>query len=75
MMTQHANVTIQPVLGGFVVHYPKIADNGDVKIQIEVATSVGKAMRIAKAAVEEFSLVAKATEEYQVVAKKSDGTD
>lgn len=63
MMTQHAEITIEPVLGGFVVTYPKADANGIVVIQVEVATTVGKAMRIAKAAVEEFSLVKKSADD------------
>ena len=56
-------VTVQPVLGGFIVHYPVIDDKGDVILVQEVATSLGKAMRIAKTAVEEFSLVKKSADD------------
>jgi hypothetical protein len=58
-------ITITPVLGGFIVSYPKMnvvhADDsyGHEYVQ-EVATTVGRAMRIAKLAVDEFSLVTKA---------------
>jgi len=56
-------VTIQPVLGGFVVHYPVHDDKGGVQHVQEVATSLGKAMRIAKTAVEAFSLVKKSADD------------
>lgn len=54
-----ANISISPVLGGFIVSYPEYgADPDDYPIQVqEVATTLGKAMRIAKKAVEQFSLV------------------
>lgn len=56
------SISIQPVLGGFIVEYPTQTDNG-VVVATEVATSVGKAMRLAKDAVQEFSLVKKAAED------------
>jgi hypothetical protein len=62
IQTYHT-VSIQPVLGGFVVHYPVVDDKGDVDHVQEVATSLGKAMRIAKAAVEKFSLVKKTADD------------
>jgi hypothetical protein len=55
-------ITISPVVGGFVVEYPKHTDNGVVHVT-EVATSVGKAMRIAKDAVQAFSLVKKSADD------------
>jgi hypothetical protein len=59
--TQHV-ISIQPVLGGFVVQYPLHTDGGVVHT-VEVATSLGKAMRIAKTAVEAFSLVKKSADD------------
>ena len=56
-------ITISPVIGGFVVTYPQLTENGAVGFMKEVATTSGKAMRIAKAAVEAFSLVTKAKDE------------
>lgn len=60
--TSH-NISINPVKGGFIIHYPVKGSANVTEYHSEVATSVGKAMRIAKAAVEEFSLVAKAADE------------
>lgn len=55
------SIGIQPVIGGFIVTYPAEAadDNGVAYIAhtTEIATTVGKAMRIAKKAVEAFSKV------------------
>lgn len=51
-------ITIAPVRGGFLVSYPVQAEAGVVLVQ-EVATTSGKAMRIARTAVEAFSLVKK----------------
>lgn len=55
------SISIEPVIGGFIVTYPVYAGNGsdDVVVVQEVATTMGKAMRIAKAAVADFSLVGK----------------
>jgi hypothetical protein len=59
-------VKIAPVIGGFVITYPRLADNGGVEfvefVQ-EVATTSGKAMRVAKAAVDAFSLVTKSKDD------------
>lgn len=62
-MNYDAVITIRPVKGGFIVDYP-IMPNDEGKNPMptyvtEVAASLGKAMRVAKTAVEEFSLVAK----------------
>jgi len=63
-MKYQVSVTIQPVIGGFVVHYPVLKDGEEYPLMVqEVATTSGKAMRIAKAAVESFSLVTKAKDE------------
>jgi hypothetical protein len=61
----HAEVTIAPVIGGFVVTYPRLVPGVENAIEFveEVATTSGKAMRIAKAAVEAFSLVAKSKDD------------
>lgn len=56
-------ITIAPVIGGFVVTYPRMQDDGDHVLVQEVATTSGKAMRIAKAAVEAFSLVTKSKDD------------
>lgn len=56
-------ITIAPVIGGFVVTYPRADADGDVEFVQEVATSPGKAIRIAKAAVEAFSLVSKSKDD------------
>lgn len=61
-VTYHS-VSIQPVVGGFVVQYPVIGDDGMATYVQEVATSIGKAMRIAKTKVEEFSLVKKTADD------------
>jgi hypothetical protein len=58
-----AHITISPVIGGFVVSYPKHTDDGDAIMVQEVTTSVGRAMRIAKDAVNAFSLVKKTTDD------------
>jgi hypothetical protein len=52
-------ITIAPVIGGFVVTYPRTGEDGTLEFVQEVATTSGKAVRIAKAAVEAFSLVTK----------------
>jgi hypothetical protein len=52
-------ITIAPVIGGFVVTYPRADANGELEFVQEVATTSGKAVRIAKAAVEAYSLVTK----------------
>ncbi len=62
-MYQDVHVTISPVIGGFVVTYPKHDADGDAVLVQEVATSVGKAMRIAKDAVNAFSLVKKSADD------------
>lgn len=59
----HHVVGIQPVLGGFVIQYPVMDEKGVVTHVTEVATSLGKAMRIAKTAVEAFSLVKKSADD------------
>lgn len=59
----HHSVSIQPVIGGFVVQYPVIGDDGVAQYVQEAVTTVGKAMRVAKAKVEEFSLVKKAADD------------
>jgi len=57
------SIVIRPVIGGFVVDYPVHNDKGNVEQRTEVATSLGKAMRVAKTAVEEFSLVKKTADD------------
>lgn len=52
-------ISIRPVVGGFIVSYPKFGASGQLTHVTEVATSVGRTMRIAKDAVQEFSLVKK----------------
>jgi hypothetical protein len=56
-------ISIAPVIGGFVVTYPRQDDNGETVVVQEVATTVGKAMRVAKAAVEAYSLVTKSKDD------------
>lgn len=56
-------ITIAPVIGGFVVTYPRADENGDLEFVQEVATTSGKAVRIAKAAVEAYSLVTKSKDD------------
>lgn len=63
-MNIEANITISCLRGGFVVTYPDyVTDEATGLEQVqevqEVATSIGKAVRIAKGAVERFSLVKK----------------
>lgn len=58
-----AEITIAPVIGGFVVTYPRLDAKGEAEFVQEVATTSGKAMRIAKAAVEAFSLVTKSKDD------------
>lgn len=59
-----AKITISPVIGGFVVTYPKYMEGVEYPVEVtEVTTNVGKAMRVAKAAVTEFSLVAKSKDD------------
>jgi len=60
---EHVIITIEPVIGGFVVKYPVHGKKDEVTFHTEVATSLGKAMRVAKTAVEEFSLVKKTAED------------
>jgi hypothetical protein len=63
-MNYHVTVSITPVKGGFIVSYPEYRDGSDEPVFVqEVATTSGKAMRIAKAAVEVFSLVTKSKDE------------
>jgi hypothetical protein len=64
-MDHHTNITIQPVIGGFIVQYPVRDGLAGFKYVTEVVTTVGKAMRVAKKAVEEFSLVAKTKDEVE----------
>lgn len=59
----HTEITITPVIGGFIIDYPRQTDHGHVEFVQEVATTVGKAMRIAKAAVDTFSLVTKSKDD------------
>lgn len=59
---EHVEIVIRPVLGGFVVDYPTHTDEG-IAFRSEVATSLGKAMRIVKTAVEAFSLVKKSADD------------
>jgi hypothetical protein len=59
MSMLQVEITIAPVIGGFVVTYPRAAADGTLEFVQEVATTPGKAVRIAKAAVEEYSLVKK----------------
>jgi hypothetical protein len=56
------DINIAIAVGGFIVSYP-VKDGEDVKYVSEVVTTVGKAMRVAKKAVEEFSLVAKSKDD------------
>lgn len=56
-------ITIAPVIGGFIIEYPQWDVNGEVKVVIEVVTTIGKAMRVTKKAVEAFSLVAKSKDD------------
>lgn len=59
-----ASVTITCAKGGFIVAYPQAVDGEEYPFMVqEVVTTVGKAMRVAKAAVEEFSLVVKSKED------------
>lgn len=59
-----ATVTITCVKGGFVVSYPEVIEGQEHPFMTqEVATTSGKAMRIAKAAVEAFSLVQKSKDD------------
>ena len=63
-MKYDVNVSIRAVIGGFIVSYPKFIGDSEHPFTVtEVTTTLGKAMRVAKAALEEFSLV-----------KKDDGT-
>lgn len=62
-MHYEAYISIQPVIGGFVVRYPQTQPGGEVVEVSEVATTVGKAIRIAKAATETFSLVKKSADD------------
>jgi hypothetical protein len=61
-MNLPTKITIEPVIGGFIVTYPKYHNDILHHVQ-EVCTSSGKAMKVAKAAVETFSLVTKAKSE------------
>jgi len=63
-MKYEVQVSIRPVLGGFVVRYPTFVEGVEHPVEVsEVATSLGKAMRIAKTAVEAFSLVKKSADD------------
>lgn len=63
-MPIQAQISINCVKGGFIVSYPAYVDGVEQPVQIEeVATTVGKAMRIAKVAVNEFSQVVKSKED------------
>jgi len=64
-MEQQVQITITPVVGGFIVTYPVRAGGVTTHVQ-EISTSVGKAMRIARAAVEAFSKVKTADKEETV---------
>jgi hypothetical protein len=59
------SINIQPVKGGFIVSYPENVD-GTTQFVTEVVTTVGKAMRIARVAVEEFSTVSKVKDDAEV---------
>jgi len=60
------SITIQPVKGGFIVQYPEFVNGEQHPVMVtEVVTTIGKAMRVAKAAVEEFSLVKKSTDDVE----------
>ena len=54
----NAYISIQPVTGGFVVMYPAGEDN-NFQMTTEVATTVSKALKIVRAAVEKFSKLEK----------------
>ena len=59
-----ANITITCAKGGFIVSYPEVVEGQEYPFMVqEVVTTVGKAMRVAKAAAEEFSLVTKSKED------------
>jgi hypothetical protein len=62
-MNHQVQISIQPAVGGFVVTKPVALEGGGLTYEMEVVTTVGKAMRVAKAAVEAFSLVAKSKDE------------
>lgn len=62
-MIQNVSIVITPAIGGFVVDYPVKGADGDITYVSEVATTVGKAMKMTKKAVEEFSLVAKSKDD------------
>lgn len=56
MTTQEVHITITPAHGGFIVRYPTYV--GDQLVYTsEVATTIGKAMRVVKRVATEFSLV------------------
>ena len=63
-MKYDVQISIQPVVGGFIVCYPAFVEGLEHPVNTtEVATSLGKAMRIAKTAVEAFSLVKKSADD------------
>jgi hypothetical protein len=63
-MKYNVQVSIRPVVGGFIVDYPTFVEGVEQPVNAtEVATSIGKAMRIAKTAVEAFSLVKKSADD------------
>jgi pyruvate carboxylase len=57
-------ITVKPAIGGFIVTYPKYVEGFTHPVYVkEVVNTVGKAMRLVKAATEEFSLVIKSKDE------------
>lgn len=57
-------ITLQPVRGGFVVNYPVAVDGQDEPVMVtEATTNLARAVRLVKAAGEQFSLVSKKDEE------------
>ena len=63
-MKYDVQISIQPVVGGFIVRYPSFVEGFEHPVNVtEVVTSLGKAMRVAKTAVETFSLVKKSADD------------
>jgi hypothetical protein len=63
-MHYEAHISISPVRGGFIVRFPTFVEGLEHPVEVqEVTTSVGKAMRIAKDAVNAFSLVKKTADD------------
>jgi hypothetical protein len=60
----NASITVQIAVGGFIVSYPKYEEGVEYPVYVqEVATSIGKAMRLVKTAAEQFSLVKKTADD------------